>query len=257
MLFKKLFTRTLLLTVVLLTIGLSAWACVARTEVGTPSQAPAQQWQQTGIWVDGLGEVTVTPDIVQLNLGIQAESKTVAEAQRQARDAMDKVMNVLKSNGIADKDIQTQSFRIEQITRYDPKTNTTEVQGYRVSNMVMVKIRKTGDAGLIIDAAAAAGGDLTRIGGISFTVDDPKPYLTQARDKAMEDAMAKAAQLAKDGQVKLGKPVFVSESSGSTPPPRPILPMAAKADMGGAAPTDISPGEMKISLSVQVHFAID
>jgi len=40
--------------------------------------------QQSGIWVNGTGEVTVTPDIATLSLGIEAQADTVAEAQAQA-----------------------------------------------------------------------------------------------------------------------------------------------------------------------------
>ena len=60
-----------------------------------------------------------TPDIAILRLGIEAQEKTVAEAQAQAAEAMDRVMTALKDNGVADKDIQTQYFNIRKVTRWD------------------------------------------------------------------------------------------------------------------------------------------
>ena len=51
--------------------------------------------QQEGIWVTGNGEVSVVPDIVTLRLGIEAQKASVAEAQTQAAEAMNKVMTVL------------------------------------------------------------------------------------------------------------------------------------------------------------------
>ena len=36
---------------------------------------------QQGIWVNGQGTVTVTPDIAIVNLGVSARSSTVADAQ--------------------------------------------------------------------------------------------------------------------------------------------------------------------------------
>lgn len=141
--------------------------------------------QQQGIWVNGQGEVSVTPDIATLSLGISAQAATVADAQSQAAKAMDAVMTALTSNGVAAKDIQTQQFSIQQLTKWDPKTNTNIVTGYQVTNMVTAKIRTLDKAGSIIDAVATAGGDLTRINSISFSVDDPTVYNNQAREKAI------------------------------------------------------------------------
>ena len=75
--------------------------------------------QQTGIWVNGEGKVTVIPDIATLSLGIEAQAATVAEAQSQATEAMNEVMTALTENGVAEKDIQTQYFSIYQVTKWD------------------------------------------------------------------------------------------------------------------------------------------
>ncbi len=240
-----------------LMLGSLGSSCRSEGPLVAPYSGLGQQFQQSGIWVNGQGDVMATPDIVQISLGIQAQSKTVADAQTQARTAMDGLMGVLKSKGIADKDIQTQQFRIDQVTQFNPKTNLTEVLGYRVTNTVTVKVRQIANAGAVIDGVAAAGGDLTRINSIGFTVEDPKPYEVLARDKAMADAIAKAGQLAKGAGVKLGKAVFISEGSASVPTPQVFLPMAKSADAGGAPPTSISAGELKISLNVEVHFTVE
>ena len=132
--------------------------------------------QQEGIWVNGEGKVTVTPDIALLRLGIEAQQTTVAEAQAEAAAAMDTVMTALTDNGVSEKDIQTQYFSIYQVTRWDDYKNQEIVTGYRVTNMVNAKIREIDKTGTIIDAVAVAGGDLTRINNISFSVDEPSRY---------------------------------------------------------------------------------
>ena len=210
--------------------------------------------QQEGIWVTGTGEVTVVPDIATLRLGVIAEADTVAEAQSQAVEAMDKVMSALTDNDVAEKDIQTQYFNIRQITKWDRVKEEETVIGYRVTNMVTAKIREVDKAGTIIDAVAKAGGDLTRIEGISFSVDEPSAYYEEARQEAMADAKAKAEHLAELGGVSLGKPTFISEGVST---PSPIY----KGGLMGEAipslvPTPISPGEQEISLTVQVVYAI-
>ena len=208
--------------------------------------------QQEGIWVNGHGEANAAPDIAILQLGISAQRASVGEAQAEAATSMDKAMMALKNGGVAEKDIQTQYFSIQQVTRWDQDKQEEIVIGYRVNNMVMAKIRNIDQTGNIIDAVAEAGGDFTRIDGISFSIDDPSEYRIEARDKAMVDAKAKAEQLANLSGVTLGKPTYISESISY-----PVYSQPPRVAEGAAAPTTpISPGEMKVSLDIQVVYAI-
>jgi len=214
--------------------------------------------QQEGIWVFGTGEVTTTPDIVNLRLGIEATETSVAEAQTQAMAAMDAVNAALSSNGVADKDIQTQYFSIRQVTRWDRNTEEEVVTGYRVTHTVTVKIRDVDKVGVIIDAVAEAGGDLTRIDSIDFSIDDPSEYYDDARQEAMADAKAKAEELARLAGVQLGKATYISEST-YVPRAYPQVAMDIMVEeeaMAGVASTSISPGEVEISLTIQVGYAI-
>ena len=163
---------------------------------------------------------------------------------------MDRVINALTDNGVDDKDIQTQYFSIDRVTRWDREGEEEIVVGYRVTNTVTAKIREIDKAGSIIDAVAAAGGDFTRINSIGFSVDDPSAYYDEARQEAMADARAKAEQLAELAEVELGKPTYISEGI--------ISPVYQRSMYEGAAPptTPISPGEMELTLSVQVVYAI-
>lgn len=211
--------------------------------------------QQSGIWVSGTGEVTATPDIATLRLGIEAQAKTVAQAQSEAAEAMDAVMEALTDNGVDEKDIQTQYFSIDQVTRWDDFKDEVVVVGYRVTNMVTAKIREIDEAGPIIDAVAAAGGDLTRINSIGFSIDDPTAYYEEAREEAMADAKAKAEQLAELAGVELGKPTYISEGTLYYPVDyRDAGMMVPEAEEGYTTP--ISPGELELSLTVQVIYDI-
>jgi len=212
--------------------------------------------QQAGIWVTGEGKVMAVPDIATLRLGIEAQEATVAEAQTQASEAMDRVMAALIDNEVADRDIQTQYFSIHKVTRWDETKNQEIIIGYRVSNMVTAKIRDIDNAGSIIDAVVKAGGDLTRIDSISFSIDDPSAYFGEAREKAMADAEAKAEQLASLAGVRLGKPTYISESGYLPPPIYPRVEYGEVPMPAPAPPPPISPGEMEITLTVQIAYAI-
>lgn len=213
--------------------------------------------QQTGIWVSGQGKVTAVPDVAVLRLGVESQQSTVAEAQAEASVAMDQIMTVLKSNGIDDKDIQTQYYSIYQVTRWDDSKNEEIVTGYRVSNSVTAKIRDVDNTGSVIDAVAGAGGDLTRINGISFTVDDPSVYEAELMKEAMADAKSKAETLAAQGGLSLGSPVYISTSTYTPVSYRAEYDMAVPAPMAAVGETSISAGEMEITLTVQVNYAIN
>lgn len=212
--------------------------------------------QQEGIWVTGTGEVKAAPDVAVVSLGVQAQAPTVAEAQEQARDAMDSVIATLKANDVADEDIQTTGFNIRQRTRWDTNRQEEEVTGYQVSNNVQVKIRQVSEAGIVLDELVAAGGDLIRVQGIYFEVDDTSAYLDEARDKAVADAKARAEQLAELSGVNLGKPTYISEDS-QTPVIYRAADMMAEEEAGMPAPTTpIEPGETTITATVQIVYEI-
>lgn len=206
--------------------------------------------QQEGISVNGQGKVSVTPDIAILTVGVQSQEASVASAQVKATDAMNKVVSALTGNGIASKDIQTKRFSIQVVTRYDTTTQQEVIIGYSVTNTVTAKIRTLDKVGVIIDAATSAGGDLTRIEGINFSVEDPTTYYSQAREKAIADAKAKAEQMARLIGVTMGEPTFISESTSS-----PIY-QDSRIALPVASETPISLGELEVSASVQVVYAI-
>jgi len=210
--------------------------------------------QQNGIWVTGQGEVSVEPDIAIISLGIESEDDSVATARDRAAAAMNDVMDTLSSNGIAEKDIQTQYFNIQQVRTWDRETEKEIVTGYRVTNTVTVTIRDIEKVGTTIDAVTDAGGDLTRINGINFSIDDPDEYYEAARNEAMTDAKKKAEQLAKLANVDLGNATFISENLYYAPIAKSG--MAMGYDEGASYSTSISPGELDISLSVQIAYAI-
>ena len=237
----------------LLVIGLVLAISLLLVGCETQETTGANGSQQTGVWVSGTGKVTAVPDVAIFSLGVEAQEKTVKEAQSEAISAMNAIITALKANGVAEKDIQTQWYNISPVMKWVEDTNEQITIGYKVTNMATVKIRDISKAGATIDAVAEAGGNLTRINSINFTVDDPTAYYNQAREKAMQDANAKAEQMATLAGITLGKPTYISESGGYIPTPYYLKDYAE----GGSASTPISPGELDIPLSVQVAYAIE
>ncbi|MDI6857288.1 MAG: SIMPL domain-containing protein [Dehalococcoidia bacterium] len=231
----------------LLLFGLLGAACR-----GDEVTVATEQAQNLGIAVTGEGKASGPPDVVVLTLGVSVLAPTVKEARDQATDAMSKVVDSLKSNGVEDKDIQTSQFSI--YPEYDYREGEDTLRGYRLTNVATAKLRDIDRTGEALDEAVAAGGDLTNVQGISFTIDDPDELRDQAREEAVADAKAKAERLAELSGVGLGKVISISESFGA-PPPIPLARDAIAESGEGATP--IEPGELDVVLTVEVVYAID
>jgi len=229
-------------------VGLAALAVACTTE-NIKVQPPAQV---QGISVSGTGEASGAPDLALIELGVSAEGKTVEEARNTAATAMNDVLDALKGADVAEKDVQTRQFRIEP--EYEYPDGTQELIGYRVTNIVEVKVRDLDRVGEVIDDVAKAGGDVAQVQGLSFTIEEPDELRAQARQEAMADARARAESLAELAGVKLGKPISVTESTGASPV---AFREAAPMGQGVEEATPIEAGELEISVTVDVLFAIE
>ena len=175
---------------------------------------------------------------------------------------MTAIVAFLTTNGVAERDIRTQSFNIspqytfqERIDSTGSRTNERVLTGYQVTNTVSVKVRELDQTGAILDGVVKAGGDLVRVNGSSFSVDDPAPLKVQARELAVQQALEKAQELATLTGVSLGRLIFISETS-STPIYNTVEARGDFALASSFAPTPISGGETQIQVSVQAVFAI-
>jgi uncharacterized protein YggE len=237
-------------------IGVVSVVASAGADPSPTAQASSlgDNFGRSAIWVNGMGDVTAIPDMAIVSLGVEVEEDTVQAAMDKAAAAMDSVVAVLRANGVAEKDIQTQWFNIYPVRNWTEREGT--IVGYQVTNTVSVKVREVDTIGSIMDAVAKAGGDLIRINGVSFTVDDPSKYYTEARAEAVADATEKAQQLADLAGVQLGAPFYISEGGGYNPTPI-YMDNAMKSYEGSSVPTTpINPGETEIILTVQMSFTI-
>ena len=201
--------------------------------------------------------MTTTPDLAILQVGVEARATTVDVARAQAAQAIAGVINVLEAQDIAERDIQTRFFNISPEYTFDRERGQQELVGFRVDNQLTVRIRDIGNVGVVIDDVAAAAGDLARIQGLSFTVDDTTALEAQARERAVQNLMAKAQQLADLTGVQLGSPLFLSESGGFAPKVQPIAARSLELAVAEAAPpTSISAGELTVSVNIQGTFSI-
>lgn len=211
---------------------------------------PGTAQEPTGITVMAEGKATGKPDLAMITIGVEtrdAEARTAAE-QNDAQ--MAEVMNALLAKGVAEEDIQTADYSIQ--AEIDWQDSKQRVIGYVVNNAVVVKLREVDEAGDVLDAVTAAGAN--NIYGIQFTFDDPSALREEARAEAMAEAQAKAQALAQLAGVGLGRPRQISESFIEPSPLYRDAYAVPPAEGGGVTP--FSPGQLEVTVQVQVTFDI-
>lgn len=207
------------------------------------------------VHVTGTGLVTGEPDIATLYLGVSVEKETVEVAREEAASAMTAVIDALKENDVAERDIQTENFSI--YPQYDYTEEGRVLRGYRVNNTVNAKVRELDNLSDIIDDATTAGGDIVVVNSIQFMIEDPTPLQAQARALAVKNAEAKAQTLAEAGGVTLGKPITITETSYAAGPPIAYAEAAEFADDSARTSTPIQAGELTVTINVTIVYEIE
>jgi hypothetical protein len=212
---------------------------------------------QTGVSATGTGSAVGEPDVMVLTIGVSAQRENVEEAREAAAGAQTAVIQALRDNGVAEEDIQTVQFNVSPQYDFSRLDGQGEIIGYIVSNVVTAKVRELDRAGDAIDAAVLAGGDDAVVQGVWFAIDDPTELQKQAREEAVQKAREQAEQLATNAGAKLGKLISISESSFGPFFERGIpAPNTGGADLAQAS-TPIQSGELEISVTVNVLYAIE
>ncbi len=256
----------LLIALVALAAILAAACGGSDTSAGSPSDSPsdsagvstealvsllADDDGVSGISVSGQGVAVAAPDIASLSLGVSTLADTARQARDDAAASMTDLIASLTDNGIAEEDYHTSQFSIEPEVDYRPDGEQV-LRGYRVTSVLSVTVRDLDRVGEVIDDAVDAVGDPVRVQGVTFSIESPAALQSGARAQAMADAKTKAEDLAKLAGVDLGRPITISESSAGGEPP--VFFAAAEATTGIETP--ISPGQLEITVTVQVTYAI-
>ncbi len=205
------------------------------------------------IVVSGEGESALKPDIALLSLSVMREAKTARAALDANNDAMAAVIAAMKAAGIAERDLQTAGIQINPRYNYTNKADGSqeaELVAYQVTNTLSVRVRDIDKTGDILDKAVTLG--VNQGGGISFTNENPATVVTEARKKAVADAIAKAKTLAEAAGVSVGKVLEITDQSYAPPP----MPMNAKAYDAAGASVPVQAGENAYKVMVNVTFEL-
>ncbi len=197
------------------------------------------------IEVSGSGEVVLVADVATFNIQVSELGKTTKEAQAQANMKMASILKVLRSYQIEDKDISTTGLNLRP--SYKWIDNQQVLEGQVASQNLSVTLRDLPSLGVVIDELGEISG--IYLNSVRFDKDDKSEALTEARQKAVEAALAKAEVYAGSAAMRVGSPITISESSVASTPyePRAVKMMASESyDMA----TEIPAGTMTVRSTI-------
>jgi uncharacterized protein YggE len=266
MLSRKVFYSAALAALVVFMAGYAVYSAAAAPSlpaaggpVALQPNAPAAQTGGTAvrsITVVGTGKASGAPDVANVTVGVESLGPALQEVVDDNKTRMAALLAALKAQGIADKDIRTTSYNV-YVENPQPQplqggnAGSTSSLTYHVNNQVDVTVRDVAKLGDVLDKAVAAGAN--NVYGVSFSVNDPTKLQGMARANAIADAKARAQDLASLTGVTLGDVISVSEVIGGGPTPLYAVGAGARSV---AAPVPVQPGELEVSMSVQVTYAI-
>jgi uncharacterized protein YggE len=242
-------TTTLLLVAVVLLVALSAWllgngSALAPATAATET-APADRARE-GVLVSATGEVVGVPDTLRADFAVGTTAATVDEALTLANAAMTRMQDALVAGGVARADLQTSNASIQPAHGRQGK-----ITGYAVNEGLTAKIQTTSEAGSLVTAAIAAGGDAARLSGVSFEIEQDDALLDAARRNAFADAQAKAELYAEQAGRTLGQVMSVTEEV----PSNGMMTLAGGWPEAASLAVPLQPGREQLAVTVAVEWS--
>ena len=204
------------------------------------------------ITVSADGTVKVRPDAVRLNATVSVLLGTSKGALAATSASSTAVRAALVANGVSAKDIATQNLTIYPEYSYT-KNNSSVISGYRGSQSFDVVIHNAKNAGVVVDAVVAAGGNRLQVNSVTPFVFDFTNATSSARTDAVIKAKAKASSYASLLGVKLGKVNYLIENTSPTLYP---LPMSDAITPSAASSTKIDLGQQGVTVSITIQWAL-
>ncbi|MDO8648024.1 MAG: SIMPL domain-containing protein [Candidatus Diapherotrites archaeon] len=205
--------------------------------------------------VSGTVLKTTAPDKATVVFSVETTDKHASKSQSDNAELAAKVMAALKNAGIADKDIKTVSYNLNEEFQWNETLRKSESIGYRTTNSVQVSLTDLSKTGSVIDAAVQAGANNVSSVSFGLSSDKESALKIQALKEAAEAAKVKAESIASGLGITVGQVYSAQESSNYYIPNYKNYAMESAAPSAGVS-TPITPGDIEFSATVSVQFEI-
>ena len=203
------------------------------------------------ITVMGNGSASVDPNIALFDIMVETSALTAGEAAKTNAEKTDKIIKILEKLIPEKKAVTTTGYNVYPEYQYDNQTNKSVFIGYKVSNQVNVKTIDMKNVGSIMDEVTNAG--VTNINNLRFAYDKPEEIYQLALADAVDNALARAAVIAKRGSLTL-KGIESAESMDAPSNEAIPMPMPVYDKIAGNVPTPVQPDSLKSRAMVKIVF---
>ncbi|MEM9971606.1 MAG: SIMPL domain-containing protein [Pseudomonadota bacterium] len=202
------------------------------------------------IVVTGEGTATAVPDMAQVSVGVTREARLAGQAMADASAAVAAVVDALRAEGIAERDLQTASIGLTPSYQHSNDGRPARVVGYMASSTLSVRVRDLDALGGVLNAVVSDGA--TALHNLSLGLSDMDALEVLAQADAVRDAAVKAGALAEAAGVTIGPVMSIVEAGAIAAP----MPMMRGAMMEAAVDMPVAAGELSVTRRVTVTYAI-
>ena len=210
---------------------------------------------ETLLSLSASGEAESVPDEAGFEVGIESYAPSAQAASAAVATKGEAIAASLARFGVAAKDIQTRNLSVTRVD-YGPHKGQ-----FQANNTLGVRLRNVAKAGEAVAAATDAGANV--LSGPSLRIADPEKANRGAYIAAYRAARTRAEAYAEAAGMTISRVLAIRDGGQSGGMP---LPMDAAYEARGVVPQAISaappppmirPGSSRVSVNVQVDFALE
>ncbi len=203
--------------------------------------------------VVGEGVARGVPDQCVLQVGLNVMAQSPAEAVTRVGVVAAQVRDALGEQGVGPADVRTTHLGVQDFFDQAKKQVTARVGSYHLE----IIVHDLGQVGDLLASMVAVAADSFQIRTLQLAVGDPEPLRREARRQAVEDARRRAAQLADDAEIRLGR--IISIEQDYSPMPGRAWGFAGRASGPAAVVPSIpiEPGNLSVFERVTLTYEVE
>lgn len=241
-------------TAVFLAAGAVSLTGCADGKTAAAESIKVENVEQQVISVASREQVKVVPDMAEVLYSVYSQASDAETCQTQNSTDLNQVIELLKSEGVEERSIQTSNYGMNPIYDWD---DGKSIVGYEMTTRVTVSDIPMDRVGQLLSNSVEAG--INSIDSVSYFASKYDEAYEEALAKAVEAASKKAQVMAEAGGCTLGRIVNIEEYSdnqmarysGYTARNASAKLEEAVADMAVMA------GEVEVEANITVEFAIE
>lgn len=213
---------------------------------------PTWSAPERSVSVTAEGYVEAVPDELRLQLSVKQTAASLDEARKAVGRVVPRILEIAREHGIADDDID--SSRVSAYPEYEHSQQKRVYMGETMTRQISLVLREPDNYGSLIEALSKLR--LQRINGPTMSHSNIDELRMAALKNALAKGSAKAAVIAAELDMELGKVIRVEESGASSPQPRMYRMEAAMMSDSGNSEGGFSYAKQRIQASVNLSFEL-